>query len=303
MIKLEKISYHGWPNCYRYSNNLIELIVTTDIGPRIIHYGWRGGENQLFIMPETVGQSGGDQWNLYGGHRLWKAPEMFPQSHFPDNHPIQLEEHAGFMRLVQPVETTNQIQKEMDIFLTETTEGVKIIHRLRNCSDHSMNLIPWGITALESGGVAVLPFQLNQDNPAPSVGLKVNVWDYTHVGDCRIQWRENCLLVRQDVKITRWLKMGLSSLLGVLGYLRGEHLFIKRVVTYPDECYPDGGSTVEVWTNDRYLELETLAPVRSAEPGQMVEHVEFWALKKVVDPSTEGHAFEERIVPILLKTN
>lgn len=85
--------------------------------------------------------------------------------------------------------------------------------------------------------------------------------------------------------------------------MRGEQLFIKRVVTYPNEFYPDGGSTVEVWTNDRYLELETLAPVRSAEPGQSVEHVEYWALKKVVDPSIEGNALQERILPILLKTD
>lgn len=196
MIRLEKIPYSGWSNCFRYSNDLIELIVTTDIGSRIIHYGWCGHENQLFIMPETACQSGGDQWHLYGGHRLWQAPERFPQSHFPDNHPIQLQEQAEFIRLVQPVEKANQIQKEMDIFLTETTDRVKIVHRLRNCSNHLMKLIPWGITALESGGVAILPFQLNPDNPKPSVGLTVNFWDYTHAGDNCIQWFENCLIVR-----------------------------------------------------------------------------------------------------------
>jgi hypothetical protein len=44
-VKVEKTEYKGWPNCYRVSNGEIELIVTGDVGPRIIRFGFVGGQN------------------------------------------------------------------------------------------------------------------------------------------------------------------------------------------------------------------------------------------------------------------
>jgi hypothetical protein len=36
MAHLEKISYGGWTNCLKLSGDGIELIVTLDVGPRVI---------------------------------------------------------------------------------------------------------------------------------------------------------------------------------------------------------------------------------------------------------------------------
>ena len=44
---MEKISYLGLPNCYRLSNDKIEAIVTSDVGPRIVRYNFHGAENIL----------------------------------------------------------------------------------------------------------------------------------------------------------------------------------------------------------------------------------------------------------------
>ena len=35
-VKIEKTAWKGWPNCYRIANGEVELIVTTDVGPRVI---------------------------------------------------------------------------------------------------------------------------------------------------------------------------------------------------------------------------------------------------------------------------
>ena len=43
-VKIEKTSYAGWPNCYRMTNGEVELIVTTDVGPRVIRYSFVGGQ-------------------------------------------------------------------------------------------------------------------------------------------------------------------------------------------------------------------------------------------------------------------
>ncbi len=44
-VKVEKTQYQGWQNCYHISNGAVELIVTADVGPRIIRYGFVDGPN------------------------------------------------------------------------------------------------------------------------------------------------------------------------------------------------------------------------------------------------------------------
>jgi hypothetical protein len=44
-VKVEKIEYKGWRNCYQVSNGEVALVVTSDVGPRVISFGFVGGQN------------------------------------------------------------------------------------------------------------------------------------------------------------------------------------------------------------------------------------------------------------------
>ena len=46
-MDVQKTDYRGWPNCCRLSNGLIDLIATTDVGPRIIRFGFVGEDNEF----------------------------------------------------------------------------------------------------------------------------------------------------------------------------------------------------------------------------------------------------------------
>src|SRR5579864_5038025 len=87
-VKIEKTQYRGWPNCYRISNGEIELVVTTDVGPRIIRYGFVGGRNVFKEFEDQMGKSGESTWQARGGHRLWISPEDPVLSYALDNAPI-----------------------------------------------------------------------------------------------------------------------------------------------------------------------------------------------------------------------
>lgn len=82
MFAVEKISYLGWPNCYRLSNDQVDLIITTDVGPRIIRFGFVGEANEFVEFPEQVGRMGEAEWLNFGGHRLWHAPENKARTYF-----------------------------------------------------------------------------------------------------------------------------------------------------------------------------------------------------------------------------
>jgi len=119
---MEKINYQGWPNCYRLFNECIELIATTDIGPRIIRFGFVGQQNEFAEFAHMIGRTGGNEWRGYGGHRLWHAPEAQPRSYIPDNEPITIEQHDDFIRLIQPMETG----KLADMIIVAGNPAIKI---------------------------------------------------------------------------------------------------------------------------------------------------------------------------------
>ena len=99
-LTVKKVAYRGWPNCCRISNGKVELIVTTDVGPRVIRFGFVGGQNLFKEYAAFLGKRGGKQWVNYGGHRLWHAPEDQQRTYSPDNSPVTIERQAGQVRFI-----------------------------------------------------------------------------------------------------------------------------------------------------------------------------------------------------------
>ena len=114
-VNMEKVEYGGWPNCVKLSNGKIELVITTDVGPRVIRLGFVGGQNLMREYASMLGKTGGDEWRIFGGHRLWHAPEAKPRTYSPDNGPVEYEWNGRTLRLTQPVEADTGIQKQMEI--------------------------------------------------------------------------------------------------------------------------------------------------------------------------------------------
>lgn len=47
--------------------------------------------------------------------------------------------------------------------------------------------------------------------------------------------------------------------------------------------YYDWGCSTESYCNDKFIELETLAPITKIAPGETVSHVETWNLYKDIE--------------------
>ena len=289
-MKHELVHYKGWDNCVRLSNELVDMIITTEVGPRIIRYGFIGDENEFCEFPEQIGKKGGDDWRIYGGHRLWHAPEQMPRTYYPDNYPVNIELTDGVLRLIQPVESTTGIQKEMDIFLHEDSSRVLVTHRLRNRSVSDAELAVWALTVLDAGGTAIIPLpprQTHSENLSPVNSFAL--WAYTDFSDPRWSLGSRYLLLKHDRECTGPQKIGVSVPAGWAAFARNNHLFLKQFFYSPSSIYPDMGSSVEVFTNDVMTELETLGPITRIAPGKQVEHVETWDLVSGVEqPTTEN---------------
>jgi hypothetical protein len=302
-IEISTVNYKGWPNCCRLSNGSIELIVTTDVGPRIIRFGFVGGDNEFCEFPDQLGKTGGNAWRIYGGHRLWHAPEMQSRTYFPDNGPVRLEKQDAIVRVIQPAEPTTGIQKEIDIHMDAKNARVKVVHRLRNCGALDIELAPWALSVMATGGTAIVPLPLrcsHSEDLQPCNSL--TLWKYTNMSDPRWTWGNQYILLRQETTPTvKQQKVGVLAPDGWVGYARAGNLFVKKFQHLADARYPDFGSSVEVFTNHEMLEVETLGPLASLAPGGHVEHTEQWFLFRNV-PTPKNDAEIEKHVLSKVKT-
>src|SRR6516225_10413308 len=114
-VKVEKIEYKGWPNCYRVSNGEVELVVTGDVGPRVIRFGFIGGQNVFKEYTEQLGKSGEELFQLRGGDRVWKAPEDPVATWAPDNVPVEISVTRNGLIARAPVEPLTHLRKEIEI--------------------------------------------------------------------------------------------------------------------------------------------------------------------------------------------
>jgi len=278
-VKVEKTEYKGWPNCYRVSNGEIELIVTGDVGPRVIRFGFVGGQNLFKEFPEQLGRSGEEKFQLRGGDRVWKAPEDPVATWAPDNVPVAIQVTPTGLVAREPIEPLTNLQKEIEVSMDPSGTGVTVSHRITNHSLFTLEFAPWALTMMAQGGTAVTGFPPRGRHP---INLEATnplvMWAYTDLSDPRWKFNKKYMMLRQDPRNSEAQKLGLFNPDTWAAYILNNEAFVKRASSDPTKTYPDFGCSFETFTNNDFLEMETLGPLTKVLPGHTVEHVEHWGL-------------------------
>jgi hypothetical protein len=283
-VKIEKIDYKGWPNSYRISNGEVELVITSDIGPRIMRYAFPGGQNVFKEFAEGLGKSGEAKWQLRGGHRIWVAPEDAVRTYAPDNGPVHITIQGDVLVATEPVEALTGFEKQITVKLAARGTGVEVLHRIRNTNKMKVEMAPWALSMMAQGGVGIHGFPPRGRHPemlAPTNPLVM--FAFTDLSDKRWQFTKKYLILRQDANNHgQPQKLGSFNQHTWSAYLLGSDLFIKHYEAEPTRTYPDMGASFETFTNAEFLEQETLGPLTRLAPGESVEHIERWTLHKNV---------------------
>jgi hypothetical protein len=303
-LKIEKIDFKGWKNSYRMTNGDVELVITGDVGPRIIRYGFVGGQNLLKEFPDQIGKSGESTWQLRGGHRLWVAPEVEPTSpitYAVDNFPVDIKTAGDTLEATPRLESEAGLQKQIVLRLSASGSDVEVLHRITNKNHWPIELAVWPITMMAPGGTGITG--LPPRGTHPEVLLPTNplaIWAFTHLNDPRWQFTKKYILLKQDVKQALPQKIGLFNKDTFGAYCLGEELFVKTYEADPGKPRPDFGSSFEMFTNGDFLELETMGPLTRLAPGETVEHVEWWSLHKNVKiGSWSDEELDRVLLPVL----
>ena len=277
---MQRINYRDLPNCFMVSNDLVDVIVTTDIGPRILSYSFKKSLNILEDSTDLVIQTEEGKWKAIGGHRLSVAPESLSRSYSLESIPIETRIVDPLaIDLVQPTDHRVGIQKEIGVRLSPSSSEVTLVHRITNRSIWAINLAPWCLTIVREGGTAIVPqepHRLPCDNPLPARTL--TLWHFTDLTDPRFTIGKRYFTITGDAYRLEPQKIGFMNKQGWAGYLFEKTLFVKRFPYHGGAAYPDYGANNEIYTSANYIEIETLGPLQHLEPGEVAEHIEKWYL-------------------------
>jgi len=258
--------------------------VTGDVGPRIIRFGFVSGQNLFKEFPDQLGKSGEAEFQLRGGDRVWKAPEDPIATWEPDNVPVEIQVTASGLIARAPIGPVTKLQKEIEVSMAPSGSAVTVSHRITNRSLFPLEFAPWALTMMAQGGTVVSGFPPRGHHPANLEATNPLVmWAYTNLADPRWKFTRKYLTLRQDPGNADAQKLGMFNSDTWAAYLLNGEAFIKRTAADPAKKYPDFGCSFETFTNDEFLEVETLGPLTRLAPGQTVELVERWGLFRKVN--------------------
>jgi hypothetical protein len=275
---MKTVDFHGL-ECVEISNGVLTLWVTRSVGPRIISLKYRDKANIFAeLLDSTIECPGAGDFHFYGGHRLWHAPEEPARTYLPDDRPVNVAIQGGQLVAQQETEANTGLQKEIGITLHDSRALVEVEHRLANRGVWPVTCAPWAITQFKPGGVGYLPqtkdfFQGNDKLPNRLISL----WPYTEIDSPHIRWGDDLIEVHADMEKGA-LKLGYPNLRGWLGYGIDGLLFVKRASYDAGRDYYDFQSASECYCSPDFLELETLGPVDTIQPGGSISHSERWEI-------------------------
>ncbi|MCY3720142.1 MAG: DUF4380 domain-containing protein [Anaerolineaceae bacterium] len=312
--RLTPVVFQGW-DALRLDNGLVTAHLVPEIGGRLLQFAL-GGHPFLFTNRELDGQRFTPQehqgdgsllsWKNYGGDKTWPAPQGWdgagqwpgPPDNVLDSGPYQasVEEADGSpsvtMRSNADPRTGLRIERRLS--LGAGSSRLQLDLAFENISQREIRWSIWDIAQLDceaSGKDCWLYVPVDPDEPRP--------W-HLLFGDENSQlqpdFRPGLFALNYQGIVG---KIGLRSPGGWLAFVdqRTEYVLCMQFPHEPDAEYPDGGATVECWTEKpgvptpvpidspgHILEAEVLGPLRTLQPGERSELRITWSAARCPGP-------------------
>lgn len=290
MVNVKELeSFKDYGRVVSISNGVIEALVTVDLGPRIISFGYIGGQNFMCSDREGLGGLGdenyesffgkGRKWENFGGHRIWLSPESYPETYLPDDRKVEYTVTENGALFTPLADTQVGVQKSMELKMDKDDANLQVVMRVKNISNEDKEFAIWSLSVCDRDGTLILPTNRNDTVLLPN--RIVSVWPYTDMSNDRLYWGDRYITLRQDGSYDKPIKIGVDLNCGTAYYVKGDEIFYKNYNTnHPDGTYPDGGCSFETYTNKLMLEFETLGELKRVAPGETSEHIEAWSVCK-----------------------
>ncbi len=301
------VSYYGYDDCIRLSNETTSVTLCPAAGGRVLEYSL-GGKNMMYLP------AGNEGYRDSAGSKK-RAPmhagrfDIGPEKVVTRGRVLWQGAWQGEITGDRSARMTSQFDPQSgvrlirDFQLHQSSTRLRCRQTIRNESDRPVSLCHWSRTFAVGGGVAVVPRSPRGRFPVGYILYETGSNIQIQPEDPQIQVTDKSVIV---TGAPQFPKLGFDSHAGWLAYLApNDQMFVKRYKTYPERAYNEfAGLTLSVWyPKGDMVELEPIGPAEDLSPGQeasfteewwLVPHefpadvkgVEFAEIKKVVDRHT-----------------
>ncbi len=196
----------------------------------------------------------------------------------PDDEGLSVSALPDGLMLDGKTERFTGIHKRMEVVLDPAQPRAALTHTLINEGPSEVELAPWALTMFRLGGTAILPIRA-AGNPNNDFLPDRNfvLWPYSHTNDPRLHLQDDFMLVQADAELPP-LKIGTLNPAGWTAYWLDGILFRKTFAAKPELRHPDHDCNAEIYCDNQFIELESLAPLCRLAPGSSVVFRETWEL-------------------------
>ena len=297
VIPADATENFSYGKVYTLENDSITIKVAPKVG-RIIHFSFKDGENIIWLedtakLPQTT-----NTWRNIGGDKIWPAQQndwkfvygggSWPPQTELDGHQFSVIS-AGPRKLV--MESTEDSRLHVVLRRTITVDGSDPLVTIRNTLIQQKRtpwpVQIWSVTQCPPPSYCLLDISPNA--PDRESHPFRNLWDSPLP-------QTNSLLAGSNTLVFSLSEKCNIGKVGTIGNycaaVYDNYIFLQLSDSAPDGCYPDGAG-IEVFSFDRYSELETLSPARHLAPGETLVSTTCWQLLKKSPADTPQTVIEK----------
>lgn len=277
-MKTQIRNYKHFGECLWLNNGMWELGIPTSFGPRVLYFAHKGQKNVFYEQPADADYlCTPEGWRLYGGTRLWFAPESMHALYAPEHNPVSTRWHGDTLVVTQVEDKNLHVVKQIEISEGDDPLSVDIVYRITNMGKQPLVGAPWAVSVMRAGGVLAVPFEARTREITAKPDRFLSLWNTTALNDPRLRFTKSAVEIVQEAQ-DDYFKIGLYCADGMASYALEDQIFTKTFPVNMNFAYPDGGVNLEVYACRWMLEFETLAPLGTILPGESAEHGERWTI-------------------------
>lgn len=302
MIKIKNINYKGWQKAIEISNSEIKIIVVPETG-RIIFFGFLDADNLFYENKELEGvvfkngeyytENGINVSPNIGGNRVLPCSENYfhlitGSRHIPDpfinasSYTVSILENG--IVLESPISNLVGIQIKRSITILETGTQVHINQELikkKPAKNIDLEKIPFTIWSLSKIKTPNNSYTSLSKNSIFKDGFTISKWpDAKNNAEQNVIVNNSLLTLKSTKDLPQ--KIGADAKKWVAGFLN-DTLFIEKFTFDEKAIYPDDGTSVTIFGNHLFTELECLSPEKTLKIGEKISYNLQWNLIKIVD--------------------
>lgn len=294
-------SYKHYGKCVKLENDEIELLITTQLGPRIIYFGAKGGENLFYnddscenvdrspLLKELFGADA--EYHFYGGHRMWLAPQYQVHTESPDNAPCEVTFIDNGVTLTCPEAKVIGFISAMTVVMHEEKPEIKVTCSFTNTSDQPKKNAVWQITQFPTGGVGFYPFippfkmrkpfneMTLEDVSKPIIPATSLVMFLGSFSDPRFIFDDDYITLSSIKERMRPIKIGMPQKQGFAMFAYNGYMLQFDFEHNPYGEYTDYGCSFESYTNSQFTEVEVLGEYQEYKKGETISHTQKISVK------------------------